>query len=364
MAIALNDGNTSFVDKDLSSEVLLLSFTATLEYVVGVRVDLGEGSNALDSSSSDITIKAKVTQTDGEVVEAYSKTISKEEGDTQITHNFDKTLYLQEGEVLGIYAQSSNTSSDVLINGNVYILGVRTAGGSLTLSMERTDILNWLKAEFAPLTLATPDGTINQIVANAIRYWNTHSGYKISQMYDYTPGSTKRIQLDESFKDVVDVIPHYTTTWIWNDHPLWTLLGITVLDNVTTDLILMSEAFRSYRKYVGTDMRWHFEKSSNPSAGGWLYIINLPQGNSKIYVVGTRRITSTETIQDEYILDWILYYSKALLQITEGNTLRKSDIVNIKNDGQELVNEGITERDRLQEKLFEEGRWVALANRA
>jgi hypothetical protein len=228
--------------------------------------------------------------------------------------------------------------------------------------MDKDEIVAWLANEFLPLTLATPTATLEQIVDNAVRYWNTHSGYKITTMVDVPAGGTA-VRLNTQFKRVVRVYPSSTTTWIWNDHPLWTLLGITILDNVTGDLIMMSEAFRNYRIYVGTDFRWVFQKSEDPTVGGDLYAINVPSGVEKLAVVGTKRITANETIKVEYILDWILSFSKALLKQIEGNTLRKSSIIDIKNDGQELVNEGIEEMKDLKERLIHDGRWVALIRR-
>ena len=232
----------------------------------------------------------------------------------------------------------------------------------LTPTRDADKYINWIINEFKPLTLATAQvtGLIEQQVENAIRYWNTHSGYKISMVYDYVPG-TKRVQLGTDFKTVVRVVPTKTTTWIWNDHPLWTLTGITVLDSVTTDLIMMSEAFRNYRIYVGTDFRWVYDKSDDPSVGGYLYAINVPQGVQSLLVIGTKRITKNEDVKIEYALEWLLYYIKALVKQIEGNTLRKSGIVGIVNDGQELVTEGKEEMKDLQDRLARDSRWVVCA---
>ena len=231
---------------------------------------------------------------------------------------------------------------------------------SLAPTRAMTKYVNWLKTEFQPLTLATPDATVEQCVENAIRYFNTHSAYKISQVFDFVK---TRVQLSAEFKAVVQVYPTKTTTYIWNDHPLWTLMGISVLDNVTTDLILMSEAFRNYRQYVGADFRWWYDKSEDPAVGGYLNIVNIPAGSSGVFVTGTKRILAEEDIKQEHILDWILRYSKALVRQIEGNTLRKSGIVDIKNDGDTLVTEGINEMKDLQKELSENGRWFAFAVR-
>jgi hypothetical protein len=225
-----------------------------------------------------------------------------------------------------------------------------------------TKYLTWLKNEFKPLTLITPDITLEQQVENAIRYWNTHSAYKVGSVYDYTPG-TKRVQLSAEFKSVVDVIPTKTTTWIWNDHPLWTLTGITVLDNVTTDLIMMSEAFRNYRIYVGTNFRWTFQRSDDPTVGGYLYCINVPSGVQSVFVTGTKRVTKDEDIKIDYVQDWILYYSKALLKQIEGNTLRKTAVIDMPIDGQAIVDEGREDQKTLQEQLFRDGMWCAFIRR-
>jgi hypothetical protein len=227
---------------------------------------------------------------------------------------------------------------------------------------EYTKYITWLRQEFLPLTVTTPDVTIKQIVENSIRFWNTHSAYRVTTMVDYSPG-TKRVQLNNQFKAVADVYPSKTTTWIWNDHPLWTLMGITVLDNITGDLILLSEAFRNYRVYVGTDFQWIWEKSDDPTIGGYLYCINVPVATQKLYVAGTKRITENEDVKIEPVLDWIYRYSKALLKQVEGNTLRKSSIIGIANDGQQLVDEGKEEMGGLQERLAEDSRWIVFARK-
>jgi len=364
MGLQLNSGDTEFTSKDLTGSVQLGSYTATKDYMTAVRVDLGKDSELLDSAASNITVIAKIAKADATVVEAYNKSFPKASGLTSITHNFDKAIYLQEGEALSVWAYSDN-AGDVLVSGDVFILGTRSSGGADIVSYTRTAIKEWLEAEFAPLTLATPDDTIYQVIQNAIRYFNTHSAYKISAMYDYSSG-TKRVQLGTEFKTVTKVYPNKTTSWIYDDHPLWSLLGITILDNVTSDMIIMSEAFKNYRNFVGTDFRWRFVKSEDPDVeGGYLYAINIPSGTTSLYVEGTRRITCDDTnITSEYILDWILNYSKALLRIIEGNTLRKGDIVGIKNDGQEMINEGKEEKKELEERLAVDGRWVAMIRRA
>jgi hypothetical protein len=163
---------------------------------------------------------------------------------------------------------------------------------------------------------------------------------------------------------VVQVWPSSDTTWILKDHPLWSMLGVQILDNVTGDLIMMAEAFRNYRIYVGTDFRWTFEKTEAPLEGGYLYMRNVPSGVSHVAVVGTKRIIPGESIKQEYILDWVLDYSKALLKEIEGNTLRKSGIIDIKNDGGDLVREGIEKQKELKEQLSRDGRWVAIVKRA
>jgi len=229
-------------------------------------------------------------------------------------------------------------------------------------SRDYSKYLEWIALEFAPLELATPTETLEQLFENTVRYWNTNSAYKISQVYAY-PTLTKRVQISNEFKVVATVYPTMTTTYIWNDHPLWTLMGITVLDNVTSDLILMSEAFRNYRQYVGTDFRWIYEKSDDPNVGGYLYAVNVPAGCSALFCVGTKRILPEEDIKNEYILDWIQRYWKSLVKQVEGNTLRKGGIVGVQNDGQSYVDEGKEEAKELQEELQINGRWLTFCLR-
>lgn len=225
--------------------------------------------------------------------------------------------------------------------------------------------VDWIKKEFEPLQLIVAqvdDSVIEQQVENAIRYWNTHSAFKMNGIYPY-PAGTKRVQLDAAFKGVVDVLPTTAAEYLWNNHPLWTLTGITVLDNVTTDLIMMSEAFRSYRIYVGTNFRFAYQKSDDPTVGGHLYCVNIPNGTSTILVIGTKRITKNEDITNNYILDWILYYAKALVKQIEGNILRKTAIIDTPLDGQELISEGREEQKILKEDLQKDSRWVVFIKR-
>lgn len=227
--------------------------------------------------------------------------------------------------------------------------------------MKSAEMYEWIATEFKPLILATPRDTVMQQISNAIRYWNTHSAYKMVVMADLTG---TRVQLPASMKNVYTIIPGQETAWILRDHPLWTLVGVQVLDNVTSDLIVMSEAYKNYRYYTGTDLRWHFERSDDPTVGGYLYIINMPANSTRVCVVGTKRITLEEDITSEHICDWILRYAKALVKCIEGNTLRKVGLINATNDGESLVNEGLAEVKDLQAALAVEGRWAVMARRS
>ena len=321
--------------------------------------------------------------------------------------------------------------------------------------MRRADIVTWLKTEFSPVTLATPDVTLNQIIENAIRYFNTHSGFKMVSMldlnhlaiedelmgvgdgvnlsfnftvkmasistgtlriltavaaneivitdngagllvspyatgtvnylngdivllfnsgfapnltsqvianYEYSGGNAKKVAVDPQYKMISKVYPAIDTNYIWADYSFWTLLGKTVMDN-TMDMIALSTAYKNYAIYIGADFRWTFEKPSNPTQNGFLYITNMPQQATRLCLLGAKRILADEDIESEHILAWLLYYSKALLKMTEGNTLRKADIINVRNDGDRLVQEGVIEAKDLEVKLAAEGRWLALARR-
>ena len=229
--------------------------------------------------------------------------------------------------------------------------------------MQKDDIINWVLTEFKPVELATPVDTIIQCVDNAVRYWNTHSSYKITRMYEATP-SQKRVQLDPVFKSVVRVYPATAPDWILQNHPMWTLLGITLIDNLTSDLVAMSEAFKNYRYYIGTDFHFTFERNEDPEVGGYLYMDNLPYNTTRIAVVGTARVAiDDEDITNEYILNWLLAYIKALVKQIEGNTLRKADAINVHNDGQQLLDEGKEEAKTLQDKLTVEGRWIGFVRK-
>jgi len=227
--------------------------------------------------------------------------------------------------------------------------------------MTSTEIVEWIQNEFKPVTLATPQDTIFQMVENARRYWNTNSGYKLIKVYPVANNGF--VQLDPEFKVVVKVYPTTQTESVWESNPVWTLLGVQVFDNMTSDLILMSEALKAYRVFAGATFYWRFIKSEDPDIGGKLFVRNLPTGVAEVAVEGTKRVLFDEDILSEYVLDWILNYSKCLLKMAEGNALRKSDIIGVKNDGQQLFDEGKDDRESLEKKLAVSGRWVALAQK-
>lgn len=228
--------------------------------------------------------------------------------------------------------------------------------------MQDTECLQWVKTEFYPVLLATPDEAILQALQNAKRFWNIHSAYPIVQMFDAS-GDNKYIELPVTYKNVHQVLPATQPDWMLANYPVWSLLGITIIDNLTSDLILLGEAYKNFKYYMGTDFRWNFQKSDDPEVGPKVYLSNIPSGTAKFCVIGSARIVENEEIKSEYILDWVLQYTKALVKMMEGNTLRKSKAIGIENDGQNLLDEGKEEMKQLQEKLAQGGRWVSFCRK-
>lgn len=231
--------------------------------------------------------------------------------------------------------------------------------------MRRDEIRNWIIKEFQPVNLAMPYETIDQQIDNAVRYWNTHSAYRVVRMYDYT---SDVIQVDADIKSVVNCYPSTIETNVLSGHPMWSLLGLLTLDRYTKDIMLLQHTFGGYNIYIGNDFRWHFERSLDNSEGGYLYLQSVPNNASKIAVIGLKRLTEDDLsnddgITDEFILDWVLQYSKALVKVMEGNTLRKAQIIGIANDGENMVSEGKEEIEKLQKKLKQEGTWAILSKR-
>jgi hypothetical protein len=230
--------------------------------------------------------------------------------------------------------------------------------------MTKTEIRNWLIQEFQPLTLATDNTTIDQIVDNAIRYWNTHSAYKIIRMLEVSDVvGDQMLEVPIDIKTVANCYPSVLRQNLLSDHPMWVLLNFVTLNMYSRDLMQVEHAYNGYKIYLGEDFRWKFLRSEDPAVKGSLFLQKIPRDSSRVAVVGAKRIVDGEDIKSEHILDWILYYAKALLRITEGNTLRKAGTIGVTNDGNELVNEGKDEIVNLQTRLKEEGRWLLFAKR-
>jgi hypothetical protein len=228
--------------------------------------------------------------------------------------------------------------------------------------MRKSQIIEWVQKEFFPLELATPIETIEQIFENAIRYHNTHSAVPEIVMVGANPNSVK-IELPLSVKNVAQVYPSAQVDYVMQNHPMWTLLGIQILDNITSDLINVSSAFANYKVYIGNDFRWTFVDAGNPALPSYLMVGNVPVGADKLCVVGTKRLFTNDDITHEHILEWVLKYVKALVKMSEGRLLRVTNLIDVKNDGAELVREGMEERKELEEKLAKESMWVLFGKR-
>lgn len=227
--------------------------------------------------------------------------------------------------------------------------------------MTHAEIVLWIKGEFSPIVLATPDVTIGQKVDNAYRYWNTHSALRYTEMYPVNTSSVK-IQMSNKISTVAQVLPSVNTQLLPQDSPIRSLLGISVVDYMTSDLIQLYAAYQTYSTFMATKMRWTVEDSLDPSIGPSLYVHGVPLGATALCVVGTRRFDVTEGITQEHTLDWILKYSKALVKECEGNALRKAGVIEVRNDGQALVDEGVKEKKELEDTLAVEGRWIILGS--
>jgi hypothetical protein len=231
--------------------------------------------------------------------------------------------------------------------------------------MQLIDIRNWIYTEFSPSTLSIGQPVIDQQILNCIRYWNTHSGYKITKMYQ-TPANMcdGMVTLDTELKNVVKVYPSVMEDALLQTSPMGTLLGFVTLDSLTTDLIMMTNAMEGYRIYLGQDFRWRYERSvDQDNVPGQLFLQKVPRGSSAVAVVGLKWIQPGENITDPFLLDWILKYSLALCKVKEGNILRHAQMISIQNVGTDMLKEGVDEIVELQTRLSRESQWALLAAR-
>jgi hypothetical protein len=229
--------------------------------------------------------------------------------------------------------------------------------------MTKIQILDWLRTEFLPLPLATEERALLQFIENALRYFNTHSAFPHFEMIENVTPDQHMIQCSGSFGTIAQVYPATQNMWVLQNYPMWSLLGVSVLDNVTSDLIQMYSAYQSYATYIGMDFRWSEVAPDDSSLGPKLYLSNIPVNATSLCVVGSRRFVGTENIKAEWVLNWVLSYVKALAKMAEGNILRKSQIIDVKNDGSDLMSEGKEEKTKLEQDLAEEGRWLAFGKR-
>lgn len=215
---------------------------------------------------------------------------------------------------------------------------------------------------FKPIPLVIENDLLMQTVEDSIRYWNSHSAFPVFSMFDYGGVAT---QLTADFKEVVQVYPASDPTggFTFRDTPMWSLLGLTILDSVTSNLISLSHYYQNFKVYTGGDFRWNYVPVDDPTLGGKLYVQGFPSGASKMAVLGSKRILATEDIKNEHVIDWLTKYTLAHVKQLEGNLYRKGGFVGMNTDGDKLVEEGKADQEKLEKKLEEEGRWVIVGKR-
>lgn len=226
--------------------------------------------------------------------------------------------------------------------------------------MTRKQISDWIIRSFDPIALATPGDTLSQIVDEVIDYWNTHSAYKISA---FLPTSNNVITLPLEFKVVESIHPNVQQVQMLQDFPNTLLLGMTVLDNLTTDTILLSEGYKNYRTYMGGQLAFQEIRSEDPTVANRIVVNNLNRACTDVFVVGAKRILPGEDIKQLCIYEWVRRYARAKVKQREGEVLRKAKTIGVDNDGDSMVTEGLAEQEKLAVELGEQGRWLLLGSR-
>ena len=107
--------------------------------------------------------------------------------------------------------------------------------------MTATDILQWLKTDYLPLQFSQPDAALLQGINDVIRFWNTHSGVRILEMYPAGGSPIFSFLIDPRFKNVTQVYPSAIAREIALAEPTWTLLGIQIMNYLSADLIAINE---------------------------------------------------------------------------------------------------------------------------
>lgn len=222
--------------------------------------------------------------------------------------------------------------------------------------------MNWVRLEFAPMELAITADALKQQYNNALRYYNTHNAYRWVTLAAYG-GSATSVAIPGSIRQIVKVEPSGLPDNVFMNHPMWSLLGFITLDRYTQDLILMQHSFGGYRIYMSNDFRWRFQRSPDPTADATLYIQSVPKGTTHFAITCIREIGEDEDVTEQWTLDWMLGYYKALVMIQEGNIRRQLNMIDAKNDGQSLIDEGIAKTKELQETLRKEGIWMLAMRR-
>lgn len=311
--------------------------------------------------------------------------------------------------------------------------------------MKIEGMIEWIIVEYQPLEFSVPNETVEQIIKNAIRYFNNNSAVRVTEMVDVLSPKT---MVPKTIKAVSQVVParNSMVNAAYN-LPMWTLLGVQVINALNTDLIMLSETYKNMSIYMGKDFQWQFIPSDNPgdfevtddltgsgtlwtptlahgnilpgtvivtgltevftddgngvmvsnlsagtsgsisyttgamvlnwvdpetsaiadytytNGGGYIYTNNLPTDSNLLAVVGAKRVFIDEDITEPFTLDWLLRYSKALVMVAEGNVLRKGSMINVVNDGGDMITDAKANILELQEELRMNGRWLAFGGR-
>ena len=218
--------------------------------------------------------------------------------------------------------------------------------------LTRNGIMSRIRGRFAPVTMATPDGTLKDILLDAVLMFNTWRGIKRSVEVHCAPGQGY-FNIPAGIKTILRLNPILPKiAYVAGEIGL--LLGVSVIPrpDQILDWMYQWNLFKEQKRSLGLKFDWKV-------ANGKVFYGNLNQGAQGVEVVGLAPIDVTTGVSepgdfligDEDSERWILEYSHALAMENEARLLRKGRLVGAAVDATDLMGEATTKKAQLEREL-------------
>lgn len=213
--------------------------------------------------------------------------------------------------------------------------------------MKLADIESDIRLEFEPIPVISSSKKVIKIIKRAVKFYSDN--YSTELMTTVAVPSDNVITMPTYVEDVYkvfDVKQNVAFVGQFNLFPYFYAHFSPASGRALTfqEMVSLYAFYQNAKDLFWEGMAWKFIRPK-------LYL----QGyfNSFVTVLFKYKYdVSDETFEyEDYAYNWIFRYSLVLTKIAEGTIIRKSRAVEMDSDGQEMIDDGVREKEQLEKEI-------------